>query len=133
VIHIPNPWVHKLGRALEWSDLQRDRICAPHEAEERVTEKPKNQAPDDRPVSESQLVGSKLPPEVQPSPEQVTEIREPIDRLTGLDPNIDWVQRCREIAGVPGDMLTQTGAAVLIAKLRAEGVEHEQVSGDAAP
>jgi hypothetical protein len=24
--------VHKLGRALEWRDLQRDRVCAPHEA-----------------------------------------------------------------------------------------------------
>jgi hypothetical protein len=63
---------------------------------------------------------------VEPSREQITELRELIDRLTELEPGTDWVNRCREIAGVPGDMLTRTGAAILIDELRKLAAELEE-------
>jgi hypothetical protein len=71
--------------------------------------------PDDDPPP----AASKAAP-VEPSREQISELRDLIDRLTELDTETDWVNRCREITGVPGDMLTRTGAVVLIEKLRDE-------------
>jgi hypothetical protein len=59
----------------------------------------------------------KLPPDTQPTPEQISELRELLETLTDLDAGVDWVNRCREIAGVPGDMLTRSGAAILLDKL----------------
>ena len=58
---------------------------------------------------------------VEPSQEQWTEIRKLIDALTEADPDTDWVDRARELAGgVPGKLLTKTGADLLTEKLEAE-------------
>jgi hypothetical protein len=57
---------------------------------------------------------------VEPSQEQWTEIRKLIDALTDADPDTDWVDRARELAGVPSRLLTKTGADLLIEKLRVE-------------
>jgi hypothetical protein len=66
---------------------------------------------------------STLPEDVQPTAEQWTEIRELIDELTELAPDVDWTKRCRELAGVDGTMLTRGGAAILIDKLHAVEAE----------
>jgi hypothetical protein len=57
---------------------------------------------------------------VEPSVEQWGEIKSLLRSLKHADPAIDWTARCVEIAGVPGRLLTRTGAAILIEKLRAE-------------
>jgi hypothetical protein len=78
-------------------------------------------------------IGSRVAP-AEPSKEQITEIRELIDRLTELDPETDWVNRCRDIAGVTGDMLTHGGAVIVIEKLRDELAQRqERAGGNAAP
>jgi hypothetical protein len=66
---------------------------------------------------------SKLPPETPPTPDQITELRELLETLTDLDASVDWVNRCRELTGVPGNMLTITGAAILLDKLHAVEAE----------
>jgi hypothetical protein len=57
---------------------------------------------------------------VEPSQEQWTEIRKLIDALTEADSDTDWVNRARELAGVPSKLLTKTGADLLIEKLEGE-------------
>jgi hypothetical protein len=69
---------------------------------------------------------SKVPEEAQPTADQWTEIRELIEELTELDPNVDWTDRCRELAGVKGTMVTRGGAGLLIDKLRELVVELEE-------
>jgi hypothetical protein len=51
---------------------------------------------------------------------QLEEITALIRTLDGADPAIDWRARALEHAGVPSRVLTRTGAAILIEKLRAE-------------
>jgi hypothetical protein len=54
----------------------------------------------------------------EPSREQKAEISTLVRTLELADPAIDWAARCVEISGVPGRMLTRTGAEMLIEKLR---------------
>jgi hypothetical protein len=77
---------------------------------------------------EPKSAGSPVAP-AEPSREQVTEIRRLIDRLAELEPGTDWVARAREIARVPGDMLTRAGAAILIDKLHDEVRQREPTAG----
>jgi hypothetical protein len=60
---------------------------------------------------------------VQPTAEQWGEIKTLLRSLEHADPAIDWPARCVEISGVPSRLLTRTGAAMLIEKLRAELAE----------
>jgi hypothetical protein len=57
---------------------------------------------------------------VQPTSEQKAKIATLLRSLEHADPAIDWRARCVEIAGVPGRLLTRTGAETLIEKLQAE-------------
>jgi hypothetical protein len=52
--------------------------------------------------------------------EQKAEIAALVRTLTETDPETDWPQRCREISGVPGNLLTRVIAGQLIEKLRRE-------------
>jgi hypothetical protein len=51
---------------------------------------------------------------------QLEEIRTLIRTLQGADPDTDWRARAKELAGVPAEMLTRTGAERLIEKLQGE-------------
>jgi hypothetical protein len=62
----------------------------------------------------------KIPAAAKPTDDQIDELRDLIAQLAELDSETDWVARCREIARVPGDMLTLGGAGILIDNLRAE-------------
>jgi hypothetical protein len=77
---------------------------------------------------EPKSTGSPVAP-AEPSGEQVTEIRQLIDRLAKLEPDTDWIAHSREIARVPGDMLTRAGAAILIDKLHDEVRQRESTTG----
>jgi hypothetical protein len=57
---------------------------------------------------------------VAASPYQLERIRTSIRTLQGADPEIDWKARAKDLAGVPAEMLTKTGAEMLIEKLQAE-------------
>jgi len=50
--------------------------------------------------------------------EQFEEIGTLLRSLRECDPEVDWRARAKEVAGVPGGMLTKTGAEILIEKLR---------------
>jgi hypothetical protein len=52
--------------------------------------------------------------------EQREKLRTLIRTLQGADADTDWKARARELAGVDADMLTRTGAEMLIEKLRGE-------------
>jgi hypothetical protein len=52
--------------------------------------------------------------------EQLGEIGALIRTLQGADPDTDWKARARELAGARADMLTRTGAEMLIEKLQGE-------------
>jgi hypothetical protein len=52
--------------------------------------------------------------------EQREELRTLIRTLQGADADTDWKARAREFAGVDADMLTKTGAEMLIEKLQGE-------------
>jgi hypothetical protein len=60
----------------------------------------------------------RIPPNLRPNPEQRRELCQLLNRLAVNDPHTDWPATAREIAGVPGDMLTRTIAAVVIDNLR---------------
>jgi hypothetical protein len=57
---------------------------------------------------------------VAASDEQLEELRTLIRTLEGADPDTDWKSRAREMAGVRAQLLTKTGAAILIEKLQGE-------------
>jgi hypothetical protein len=44
-------------------------------------------------------------------------MRELVHQLAELDPETDWPARCRELAGVPGEMLTRGAAGGLVRRL----------------
>jgi len=70
--------------------------------------------------------GGPIPAEVQPTAEQFAEMRALLATLEQLDPETDWPARCREIIGVPGEMMTGTQGAMLIRRLQelaTEGLE----------
>ena len=77
-------------------------------AEEMATEVPES-APSPGPI----------PDAVKPTDEQAAEIHRLLAELATLEPGVDWPARAREIAGVPGHLLTQGGATILIRKLEA--------------
>ena len=60
------------------------------------------------------------PADAKPTKEQAERIRELIAELAAKRPEVDWRERAQEIAGVPGNMLTKTFAAIVIEKLAAE-------------
>jgi hypothetical protein len=51
---------------------------------------------------------------------QLEELRTLIRTLQGADPDTDWRARAKDLAGVPAEMLTKTGAKMLIEKLQDE-------------
>jgi hypothetical protein len=63
---------------------------------------------------------SPLPAEAAPTTEQRARLRELVAELGELDPDTDWPARCRELVGVPGDMLTRGAAMGLIPRLEEE-------------
>jgi ERF superfamily len=63
---------------------------------------------------------------VEATGEQLSEVRALIDRLAEIEPDTDWVARAREIAGVPGNMLTRAGAVIVIEKLRGELAQRQE-------
>jgi hypothetical protein len=77
---------------------------------------------------------SKIPHEQQPTREQLARIGELLVELTKQAPDVDWKARARELAGVPGDMLTATIADSLIDQLRDErdDLELARLSDEAA-
>jgi hypothetical protein len=58
-----------------------------------------------------------VPPEAQPTDDQIDQLRTLVDRLRDAKPDEDWTARCRHLAGVPGYMLTRGGADGLIRRL----------------
>jgi len=62
----------------------------------------------------------KIPPELRPTKQQISEISELLEALAERDPDTDWVAKARELAGVGGSMLTGTLAANLIYRLERE-------------
>jgi hypothetical protein len=58
-----------------------------------------------------------IPPEHRPSREQLLRIGELLADLAARDPETDWREKARELAGVPGTMLTKTIADDLIRRL----------------
>jgi hypothetical protein len=72
---------------------------------------------------ESASADSERPSPVDPvgaTAAQLEELRTLIRTLQGADPDTDWKSRAREMAGVSAEMLTKTGAEVLIEKLQGE-------------
>jgi hypothetical protein len=65
------------------------------------------------------------PVAAKPTPEQVRRMRELLAQLAEHNPDVDWPATARELAGVPGDMLTRTGANALIERLRDMASETE--------
>jgi hypothetical protein len=61
-----------------------------------------------------------VPDEVIPTAEQKAEIGALLRTLDEIDPDTDWLIRCREIVGVPWKQTTATMAGRLIEKLQAE-------------
>jgi hypothetical protein len=57
---------------------------------------------------------------VAASDSQLEELRTLIRTLESADPETGWKSRARKIAGVRADLLTKTGAEMLIEKLQAE-------------
>jgi hypothetical protein len=70
------------------------------------------------PRSEPETPGGPIPDTAKPTQGQLDEIRALLRSLDGIDPDTDWKQRSRELAGVPGNKLTRGGAGYLIDQLR---------------
>jgi hypothetical protein len=75
------------------------------------------------PVTVTRRRADKIPDEHKPTDGQVAELRRLHDELAAAAPDIDWPAHARKIAGVPGEMLTRTGAEILLGKLDDE-LEH---------
>jgi hypothetical protein len=72
--------------------------------------------PSDEPVTTS---GKPADP-VAASDSQLEELRTLIRTLEGADPDTDWKAHAKTLAGVSAEMLTRTGAEMLIEKLQGE-------------
>jgi hypothetical protein len=59
----------------------------------------------------------KLPDELRPTRDQYDQVTVLIGKLAEQDPDTDWRAKARELAGVPGNMLTRVGADGLIRQL----------------
>jgi hypothetical protein len=66
----------------------------------------------------SRAVEGPIPADRRPTDDQKQELTELVAQLQELRPDTDWRAKARELAGVPGDMLTATIAADLIDRLR---------------
>jgi hypothetical protein len=99
-----------ISRALR-GPLEQVVVLAGYEAT-GAEEMPVDQ--DERPKLSSSVEGA------EPSPEQLEEIKTLVRTLASIDPETDWLARCRDIAGVPARLLTRGGAGYLIDKLRAK-------------
>jgi hypothetical protein len=64
-----------------------------------------------------------IPDAAKPTREQNQRLRALLDELRELEPDTDWSARAQELAGVPGNLLTRGGAAILIDKLHAVEAE----------
>jgi hypothetical protein len=67
---------------------------------------------------------------VHPTTEQRAEIETLIRTLEGADPEKNWRERCRKLAGVPWRLLTRSMATQLIEKLQAERAALMPENGD---
>jgi hypothetical protein len=101
-----------IGRAMRAPLGQIVRLAGyePAGAEELPADPVKPAAPPSRD-------GGKVPPEIRPTETQVARIRELFTELAEQDPETDWPARAREIAGVPGELMTRTIAELLIQQL----------------
>jgi hypothetical protein len=61
-----------------------------------------------------------LPPQVQPTVDQLDRIKALIAQLSARDPDTDWRAKAAEIAGVPARLMTKTVADILIRQLENE-------------
>jgi hypothetical protein len=61
-----------------------------------------------------------IPEPLKPTGEQTDEILALVRTLERIDADTDWKAWCRDEAGVPWRLLTRTGAALLIDRLRAQ-------------
>jgi hypothetical protein len=78
-------------------------------------------AAEEMPADRDESVKPSSPVEgAEPSAEQREEIKSLVRVLARIHPDVDWSERCREIAGVPARLLTHGGADYLIGKLRRE-------------
>jgi hypothetical protein len=71
------------------------------------------------PSDEPATTGKPADP-VAASDSQLEQIRTLIRTLQGADSETDWKVRAKTLAGVPAEMLTKTGAEMLIEKLQGE-------------
>lgn len=78
-------------------------------------------AAEEMPVIDSEpRQATKIPDQIKPTSDQLAELKRLFTELDALDPGTDWTARAREIAGVPGDMLTHARAQILLGKLARE-------------
>jgi hypothetical protein len=66
---------------------------------------------------EAELDHGKIPPKRRPTTEQKAQIGQLLVALSEQNPDVDWKEEARRIAGCQGDMLTATGADMLIDRL----------------
>jgi hypothetical protein len=85
-----------------------------------------------RPEPERHDNEGNVPADARPTSEQVQRVRELLDRLAEHNPKVDWAAAARELAGVPGNMLTRSGAVSLIEKLD-QAVELAQAADKTDP
>ena len=109
-----------IGRALR-APLGQIVVLAGYEpaaAEEMpVIDSESRPKPDEPEAGGTVIRADKIPDAVTPTDEQTAELRRILAELAELRPEVNWAARAREIAGVPGDMLTRTGAEILLGKL----------------
>jgi hypothetical protein len=98
-----------ISRALR-GPLEQVVVLAGYEAT-AAEEMPTEPAPAAEPAR------GKIPAEHRPTREQNVRIGELMVKLSKQDPDTDWRVKTRELAGVPGDMLTKTLADRLIREL----------------
>jgi hypothetical protein len=65
----------------------------------------------------------KIETDLSPTRDQMARVGRLLDELDIRDPGVDWKAEARRIAGVSGDMLTSTIAAMLIDRLEQELTE----------
>lgn len=85
-------------------------------------ETPADEIPQDEPPAAAKPAESPgpIPSELRPTDEQKARIRELFAQLAEADPETDWAERARQIAGCPSDHLTETIMGNVIARLAAQ-------------
>jgi hypothetical protein len=71
-------------------------------------------------IDRESVRANKIPDAAKPTGNQFAELNRLLAELATAQPDVDWKAHAREIAGVPGDMLTRTDAETLHGKLNRE-------------